>query len=215
MSDEIDDDIDDVMDSFFEAREAIFEHVGYVESWRILPIDDSRDQFWAVDAQEDKWVKFSPSRDGLFYWLGDHDDEYGTYGDMLYQNQIYTQRHLPRWVYRGAELTMVVVDTRTDGNQCLQVFRNDHEVRLGAAPQPSVAAPSLPAEHPLNQAIDAMIEIGRAAYADSMRAKVIAMCEEVDPSDLRIAIEVHRANCQQPGCLVLAVMEEIAGRGAS
>jgi hypothetical protein len=44
-----------------------------------------------------------------------------------YENEIYTQRHLPKWVYRGADYTMVVVDTHTDGNKFLQVFANANE----------------------------------------------------------------------------------------
>jgi hypothetical protein len=100
--------IENVMDSFLTAREAIFKHVGYVENWSVLPIDDSRDEFWAVDKQEREWVKFSPSHEALTYWLAKHDDEYGPYSEELYQNEIYTQRHLPKWVYRGAELTLIV-----------------------------------------------------------------------------------------------------------
>jgi hypothetical protein len=64
------------------------------------------------------------------YWLAEHDDEYGAYGDVLYEHTIYTQRHLPRWVYRGKELTLVVVDTGTDCNQLLQIFRNKNEIHV-------------------------------------------------------------------------------------
>jgi len=116
-------------DRFLAARKAIFKHVGYVEDWSVLPIYDSRDQFWAVDKLEREWVKFSPSREALTYWLAEHDDEYGPHGDVLYENVIYTQRHLPKWVYRGAELTLVVADTQTDGNKYLQIFRNKNEIR--------------------------------------------------------------------------------------
>lgn len=118
------------VDEFFAARAAIFEHVGYREDWRVLPLEDSRDQFWTVDAKEVAWVKFSPQRDALTYWLEKHPDEYGPYGQVLYENSIYTQRFLPKWVYRGAELTLVVADTHTDGNKYLQLFRNENEVRL-------------------------------------------------------------------------------------
>jgi hypothetical protein len=121
--------INDVVDSFLAARRAIFKHVGYVENWRVLPIDDSRDQFWAVDRHEHEWVKFSPSREALAYWLAEHDDMYGPYEDVLYENAIYTQRHLAQWVYRGTELTLVIADTQTDGNQVLQIFCNKNELR--------------------------------------------------------------------------------------
>lgn len=121
--------IDDTVDRYFEEREAIFAHVGYVEDWRVLPLDDSRKMFWAVDEHENEWVKFSPEREALRYWLQEHEDEYGPYGDKLYENAIYTQRHLPKWVYRGTELTLVVVDTQTDFNCFLQLFRNTNEIR--------------------------------------------------------------------------------------
>lgn len=117
--------IHETVDAFFRARVAIFAHVSYVEDWRILPLFDSRDQFWSVDDGE---VKFSADRGALTYWLAGHDDEYGPHADRLFFNKIYTQRHLPRWVYRGAALTMIVVDTETDVGQLLQLFRNDHEV---------------------------------------------------------------------------------------
>jgi hypothetical protein len=204
-------DIDDIVDSFFDAREAIFEHVGYVEDWRVLPIDDSRDQFWAVDEHEREWVKFSPSREALAYWL--ESDDYGPHGDKLYENEIYTQRHLKKWVYRGDELTLVVADTRTDGNQYLQLFRNHNEVHPGETAEPvesmSTEEPE-PTEHPLNQAIDHMIEADRKAHADSLIAKVRTMCAEALLVDLQAAIAAHRASCQQPDCLVLAAMEETA-----
>lgn len=122
--------IDDTVDAFFAARELIFKHVGYEENWRVLPLDDSRDQFWSVDPAEREWVKFSPNREALEYWLAEHDDEYGPHGDILYESVIYTQRHLPKWVYRGAELTLVVADTQMDGNKLLQLFRNENEVHV-------------------------------------------------------------------------------------
>ncbi len=133
-------DIDAAVDRFFDARAAIFAHVGYVENWRVLPIDDSRDQFWAVDEHEREWVKFSPEREALAYWLAEHDDEYGSHGDVLYENVIYTQRFLPKWVYRGTELTLVVSDTRTDDNKYLQLFRNENELRVPVRLSPSTVS---------------------------------------------------------------------------
>ena len=48
------------------------------------------------------------------------DDADGNY----YEDEIYTQRFLPKWVYRGEDYTMVCVDTHTDGNQFLRIFDN-------------------------------------------------------------------------------------------
>lgn len=211
--DDIDDSIDAIVDSFFEARELIFEHVGYKEDWRVLPIVDNRDDFWAVDDQEREWVKFSSSREALVYWLEGHEDEYGPYGDDLYENSIYMQRHLSKWIYRGKELTLIVVDTHTDGNQYLQLFCNDDEVRLGAAPklpEPVKQAVEPSPDHPLNQAIETTIEEVQKVQAADLLSSIRGMCIGVSPADLKAAIAAHRSRCQQPGCGVLAVMEEIA-----
>ena len=119
----------ELMQAYNKAEQAVFDHVGYVEDWRVLPIDDSTDQYWCLVQREDGGghVRFSPKREAIEYWAKNND--YGEYDDDVYENQIYTQRHLPRWVYRGEVLTMVVVDTHTDGNKLLQVFKNDMEIR--------------------------------------------------------------------------------------
>lgn len=44
-----------------------------------------------------------------------------------YVNEIYTQRHLTKWVYRGEDYTMILVDTHVDRNQFLQIFANKYE----------------------------------------------------------------------------------------
>lgn len=122
--------LDDVVETYLKAKATIFKHVGYVEDWRVLPLEDCRDAFWCVDKLEREWCKHSPKKEALVYWLEDHEDEYGKYGDHLYEDEIYTQRHLPKWVYRGKEFTIVCVDTHSDGNQFLRLFRNDHEIPL-------------------------------------------------------------------------------------
>jgi hypothetical protein len=209
----VSDTIEQIVDRYHEARAAIFAHVGYVQDWRALPIDDSRDQFWAVDAHEREWVKFSPNREALVYWLGKHADEYGPYGNVLFEHVIYTQRHLPKWVYRGAALTLVVTDTQTDGNKLLQLFRNENEARLDATGRDRR---SVDAAVVLNLEIDRMIDADKTAAAPELLVKVREQCARVPLADLRIAIDVHRRSCQQPGCPVLAVMEQDAAlRGAA
>ena len=46
-----------------------------------------------------------------------------------YEAEIYTQRFLPKWVYRGEKYTMVCMDTHTDGNKFLGIFENDKEIK--------------------------------------------------------------------------------------
>jgi len=103
-----------MLDDYFELQNRIFEHFGYVEDWRVLPLDDARNYYWKLDGEDN--VCFADSEEEL-------SSESGNY----YENEIYHQRHLPKWVYRADDYTMIVVDTHTDGNQLLQVFNNANE----------------------------------------------------------------------------------------
>ncbi len=105
-----------LLDDYISSREKIFSYFGYVEDWRVLPINDTREFFWRLDGEGPGNVRFAETEEQL-------DDEDGDY----YENEIYTQRHLPKWVYRGEEFTMICVDTHTDGNQFLQIFANSKE----------------------------------------------------------------------------------------
>ena len=106
-----------LLDDYFELQEKVFSYFGYVEEWRVLPLDDGREYFWYLTGEGyGDEVRFAKTEKELV-------EQDGNY----YVNEIYTQRSLPRWVYRGEEYTLVVVDTHTDGNQLLQVFSNSRE----------------------------------------------------------------------------------------
>jgi len=109
----------ELLKEYFELQEKLFIYFGYAEDWRVLPMDDATKYFWEIDGTEESGsVRFAESVDQL------QDDESGDY----YSNEIYTQRHLLKWVYRGKDYTMICVDTNTDGNQLLQIFSNDKEI---------------------------------------------------------------------------------------
>lgn len=57
--------------------------------------------------------------------------------------------------------------------------------------------------------------MGSRDPATDVLVQVRTMCAEVPIRDLRTAIEVHRSNCRQPGCPVLAAMEDAVARVAS
>ena len=108
----------ELLDQEQTIRKQIFEYFGYNEDWRVLPLDDAREYYWHLTGEvSGDSVLFAKEEQNLFE---------GTMEDG-YSNQIYTQRHLPKWVYRGADYTMVVVDTHSDGNQFLQIFDNAKE----------------------------------------------------------------------------------------
>ncbi len=106
----------ELLDKYEEVRDEIFEYFGYVEDWRTLPLDDARSYFWFLDGVGPGEVTFA-----------DSEEELMTRNGNCYTNSIYTQRHLSKWVYRGKDYTMIVVDTHTDGNQLLQIFDNSKE----------------------------------------------------------------------------------------
>ena len=105
-----------LLKDYENTRQAVFDYFGYVEDWRVIPLDDSTEYFWSLDGDGPGTVRFAETEQEL-------SEEEGNY----YEDEIYTQRHLPKWVYRGAEYTMVCVDTHMDGNVLLRIFDNSKE----------------------------------------------------------------------------------------
>ncbi len=111
----------DMLDDYLALQERIFEYFDYIEDWRVLPIVDSRGMYWKLDEDSNGGgsVSYAESAEQL------RDESLGDY----YRDDIYTQRHLKKWVYRGEDYTMIVVDTNTDGNQLLRIFANKDEIK--------------------------------------------------------------------------------------
>jgi len=107
-----------LLNDYFKLQNEIYNYFGYVEDWVVIPIDDARNFFWRIQGSEENGsVQYADSIQNL------NDIEAGHY----YTNEIYTQRFLPKWVYRGEKYTMICVDTHTDGNKFLQIFNNSKE----------------------------------------------------------------------------------------
>lgn len=104
-----------LLDDYFKLEKEIHDYFGYVEDWVKIPLNNDTEYYWAVDGNNR--VVFAENKESLINLDGNH-----------YQNEVYTQRFLPKWVYRGPEYTMICVDTRTDGNKFLSVFDNAKEV---------------------------------------------------------------------------------------
>lgn len=119
-----------ILNHYFELQEEIYKYFGYVEDYRVIPLSDETLYFW--------WLNQSEDGTGVI-WYADarFSVELITAGENLYSAQIYTQRFLDKWVYRGAEYTMICADTRTDGNKFLMVFDNEKELK---APSPEMLA---------------------------------------------------------------------------
>lgn len=102
---------------YFGIQKQLYNYFGYEEDWVVIPLNDSRKYYWSLIGDPAQSVIFAKSKERLFDESGNH-----------YENSIYTQRFLKKWVYRGEKLTMVCADTHTDGNKFLQIFDNSKEV---------------------------------------------------------------------------------------
>lgn len=109
-----------LIEKFFEMQSKVHKYFGYVEDWKVIPMDPQMGRSWIICGPEDSsstkvaWTKQGSEFSKCLIEKGEE----------LYTGTIYTQRFLPKWVYRGDDYTMVAVDTHSDGNQMLMIFEN-------------------------------------------------------------------------------------------
>ena len=107
-----------LLTQYFDVQAQLFAYFGYVEDYRVIPLSDATDTYWMLDQQ--------PNGTGTVIWASaPFTQELIEAGNEVCSASIYTQRFLPKWVYHGAEYTMVCADPHTDGNKLLMVFAND------------------------------------------------------------------------------------------
>lgn len=109
-----------LLKNYFDLQKQLYEYFGYEENWRVFPIDDATAYYWRLEGEGPGTVYFADTVEDL-----EDKDDRGNY----YSSEIYTQRHLEKWVYRGKDYTMIVVDTQTDGNKFLSIFDNSKEIK--------------------------------------------------------------------------------------
>lgn len=105
-----------MLNDYFKLQKEIYEYFGYVEDWVVIPIEDSTDSVWELGADE---VRYADTLDQL------NNIDAGDY----YINELYHQRFLPKSIYKAKDYTMLVVDTRCDGNKFLQIFDNSKQIK--------------------------------------------------------------------------------------
>jgi hypothetical protein len=113
-----------LLNDYLQKQKELFDYFGYVENWKVIPVNDATLYYWKLSGES--FGNKGYSDEVLF---ADTLEELESQDGNFYSNEIYTQRFLPKWVYRGADYTMVVVDTHTDGNKFLQIFDNSKEVK--------------------------------------------------------------------------------------
>lgn len=109
----------ELLKQYFELQNKIYDYFGYVEDGVVIPLDDCTDCFWVI---QDNEVGYSENEKEILDWIN------GEGGEELYVDSIYTQRFLPKWIYRTPDFMMVCCDPHTDGNKFLRVFDNTKEV---------------------------------------------------------------------------------------
>ena len=112
---------------FFEQQKQVHDYFGYVEDWKVIPLEDSTDCYWYL-TPDSVWYCYNKENavslvDNDLDYDADEVDE-----NDVYSNEIYTQRFLPKWVYEADDYTMICVDTQTDGNKFLSIFDNSKRV---------------------------------------------------------------------------------------
>jgi hypothetical protein len=109
-----------LLNEYFDTQKKIFDYFGYKEDWVTIPLKDLTDYYWTLcqDSDGHGCVKSGGTKEDLLKQDGDY-----------YEDEIYTQRFLPKWVYRGEEYTMICIDTHCDGNKYLSVFDNSKEIK--------------------------------------------------------------------------------------
>lgn len=107
------------IDKFFDLEQEIHAAFGYVEDWVDIAMEDHRQNYWQLFENEhgggevvfhEEPLTKEKIRDGAHY-----------------SYTIYTQRFLPKWIYRTEELTMICSATGVDGNKFLAIFDNAKE----------------------------------------------------------------------------------------
>ena len=102
--------MENLIENYNKAKQALYDHVGFKEDWVICPIDDCTDEYWDVVGLT---VKYADSQEEFI-------GEKGNY----YTDDLYTQRFYNKWVYMGTDYTMVFCDPHVDGMKWFRVFDN-------------------------------------------------------------------------------------------
>jgi hypothetical protein len=108
----------ELLTEYFELQRKIYEYFGCTEAYQVIPLSDARDYYWSLTGEaHGHVVSYAIEKENVFNGDG-------------YEDSIYTQRHLPKWVYRGSEFTMICCNPYTDdGNKFIRIFDNSKEVK--------------------------------------------------------------------------------------
>lgn len=104
-----------IIQQYEEAKQALYDHVGFVEDWVVYAIDDQTDMWWEIDNGVVRYaedVKTLTTQEGNYY-----------------EDEIYTQRFYTKHVYEGPDLTLIFCDPHIDGCEWFRIFDNKKRIQ--------------------------------------------------------------------------------------
>lgn len=101
-----------LLDDYLALQKQIYEYFGFVENWKVLPIQDSRQYHWFMNERYG-CVCYADTTEELALQTGNYYEDYFCYfGDK------------PKAVHEAKDYTLITVDTQTDGNKFMSIFDN-------------------------------------------------------------------------------------------
>lgn len=104
-----------IIDEYFKLLDEVYNYFGFVEDWTVYPLDDKREFDWII-------------KDDYEVVHGAKEDVVNNTGKQ-YTDTIHKDRFYDKWIYRGKDYTMIMVDTHTDGNKFLSIYDNSKEIK--------------------------------------------------------------------------------------
>jgi hypothetical protein len=102
--------VKELLKQYFDLQEQIYHYFGYEGDWTVLPIEDNSNNYWFVTS------------DKVVYSCEIITEQSIEEGSIIYSAEIDKNG-----IYRESEFTLIVADTRTDGNKFLMIFDNSKE----------------------------------------------------------------------------------------
>ena len=107
-----------IIERHFKLQLEVYNYFNYFPNWVYIPMDFRPKTHWMICGPEDN------SSTSIVYSPIEFTEKSIEEGSNIYGGSLYTQRFLPKWVYRGENYTMISVDTHCDGNKLLLIFEN-------------------------------------------------------------------------------------------
>lgn len=98
-----------LVENYFKAKQAIYDHVGFEEDWVSCPLSDQTDFYWNVDLdREEDQIIFSLSDITIRkYIAGINVLEYEEEELVYYACYLFKQHFYDKWIYRGEKFTLI------------------------------------------------------------------------------------------------------------